>query len=42
LKVGGKFEGLSNYNENYINNGTIPKQQKVIHQNNKIMPEGKF
>ena len=40
--MGGKFEGTSNYNENYLNNGGSPKQQNIRHPNHQIMPEGKF
>ena len=42
LKIGGKFEGLSNYNENYLNNQNIPRQQKIVHPSNQIMPDGQY
>ncbi len=42
LKLGGKFEGSSNYADNYPNKGVPSRQEKVVFADNKILPEGKF
>ncbi len=42
LEVGGKFEGMSSYNYEYLEKGSPMKSEKIKHPDNDIMPRGAF
>ena len=42
LKVGGKFEGVSKYGDDYYDKGRAEKRDKAQFPHNQIMPEGGF
>ncbi|CAM6005971.1 unnamed protein product [Sphagnum balticum] len=42
LKIGGKFEGLSSYAQEYANKGPQRRPDKAVIASNQIMPVGQF